>query len=273
MGTCRQANSVLSKPANSAICNGMRCFCFTIALICSFASVQAADNIQFLTHSLVNTYVDEAGNLRGQPHGGRRAFVVELMHAMMELRGQQHPIQEVPFKRGLLLTQTRDDYALFSVNRTTKREDSMQWVGPFLTTVTHFYKHKSNTTRYTDLDAARKVKAICVLNGNQHHSQLTDLGFGNLYTNNSYAKCIEMLVRQRVQLTPLSSQSPKLHKIKAQELKRTGIKLSESSGYLALSKNIPPEEVAQWQQALDKLKASGYYNELLDRFLKPAPEQ
>ncbi len=235
----------------------------------SLASAQAADKIQFLTHSLVNTYVDEAGNLRGEPHGGRRAFVVELMVAMMELRGQTHPIYEVPFKRGLYLTQTRDDYALFSVNRTEKRESSVQWVGPFLTTVTHFYKSRNNKTSFNDFDAARKANGICVLNGNQHHGQLEDRGFTNLVTNESYANCVKMLVLNRVELTPLSNRSPVLNDPEAEQLERTAIQLSESSGYLAMSKNIPAEEVALWQQALDQLKQSGRYAELLELYLKP----
>lgn len=259
----------LVKQAISAITINMRRFILTIVTMLSLTSAQAAEDIQFLTHSLVNTYVDQAGDRRGEPHGGRRAFAVELMHAMMELRGQTHSIKEVPFKRGLLLTQTQDDYAFFSVNRTKKRESSVQWVGPFLTTVTHFYKNKGNPTSFTDLDASRKANGICVLRGNQHHTQLEDLGFENLNPNVSYANCVKMLVRNRVELIPLSDRSPALYKLEAEQLQRTAIKLSESSGYLALSKNIPEREAVQWQQALDQLKESGRYTELLELYLEP----
>lgn len=45
------------------------------------------------------------------------------------------------------------------------------------------------------------------------------------------------------------------------------IELLKFDLYIALSKNIPSNEVLKWQNALDQLKASGKYNEILKKYI------
>ena len=79
-----------------------------------------------------------------------------------------------------------------------------------------------------------------------------------------------MLLNRRVDLTPLSDKSPALLTTTAEHLQKTAIFLSQTSGYLAMSKNIPEKQVLIWQQALDQLKNSGRFAELEKRYLRPA---
>lgn len=225
----------------------------------------------FLTHSLEEQgYVDEAGELRGKEHGGRRAFNVELVREMMQSVGHAKAMEEMPFKRALLLLKSNPGYALFNVNRTATREQEMKWVGPLQSSVSYLYENAALPTGVKNLQEARKVESICVLRGNVHHRYLERSGFDNIYLANSYASCVNMLALGRVKMTPLSNLSqividPQVAGVTA--LQKTAVKLMESEGYLAFSKETPDEVVERWQAALDRLKASGRYQELLDIYL------
>jgi polar amino acid transport system substrate-binding protein len=43
--------------------------------------------------------------------------------------------------------------------------------------------------------------------------------------------------------------------------------VQKNAGYIAFSKDHSDDEIAQWQQALDKLKRSGKYDELVQNYL------
>jgi polar amino acid transport system substrate-binding protein len=46
-------------------------------------------------------------------------------------------------------------------------------------------------------------------------------------------------------------------------VQKTPVLLFMAEGYLAFSKNVPDDVVRQWQAALDQLKKSGKYDELV----------
>jgi len=237
----------------------------------SFGKSTVAVPIKFLTHNVgEQTYLDKAGSLRGRKNGGRRAFNVELVREMMILMGQDTVLEVVPFKRGLQLVQSTPGYALFNVNRTERREGTVQWIGPIQTSVTHFYENKNAPSGIKTLEEAKHVDSICVLRGNVHHRFLEEQGFKNLYPANKYLNCVEMLNLQRVSITPLSNLSSLLRIDKNPEaglLQRTPVEVMESKGYLAFSKETPSEVVKAWQFVLDGLVKSGRYNELVEEFL------
>ena len=103
-----------------------------------------AAEIKFLTHSVgAQTFVDTEGELRGKEHGGRRAFNVELVREMMQVVGHPKNIEVIPFNRGFSIVQTDPGYAIFNVNRTSDRENTVKWVGPLQSTVTYFYENRN----------------------------------------------------------------------------------------------------------------------------------
>ncbi len=223
----------------------------------------------FMTHSLADqSYMDDSGELRGKQHAGRRAFNVELVREMMQGVGHSRVMEEMPFKRGLLLLKSNPGYALFNVNRTEKRAEEMKWVGPLQRSVTHLYENGNNPTGVKALEDAKGVESICVLSGNVHHRYLERQGFENIYPANSYASCVNMLSLGRVSMTPLSNLSRLVLNPQATTLQKTAVKLMESEGYLAFSKETPDEVISVWQAALDQLKASGRYAELLKLYLE-----
>lgn len=241
------------------------------AVFCASAEQALVEPVKFLTHSVgEQLYVDVEGHLRGKPNGGRRAFNVELVREMMLMMGQPPVFEIVPFKRGLSLVQSSPGYALFNVNRTEGREDTVRWVGPIQNSVTHFYENREVPTGIENLEDARHVDAICVLRGNVHHQYLEKQGFTNIYPVNRYANCVDMLERKRADLTPLSNLSTLVNDSQGRPagiLQKTGVELMTSSGYLVFSRETPTTVVEQWQAVLDDLVKSGRYDELVEEFL------
>jgi polar amino acid transport system substrate-binding protein len=171
-----------------------------------------------------------------------------------------------------MLVQSQAGHALFNVNRTPSRDGLVKWVGPLQTSITHLYENRRAPTGVTTLEEAKNVKSICVLRGNIHHRYLEKEGFENLFPANSYASCVQMLINQRADLTPLSNISAPALSSQPQEekvLQETPVKLSESEGYLAFSPDTSDEVITTWQDALDQLKATGRYQELFNLYLKP----
>ena len=236
----------------------------------TFNSTSVAAEIKFLTHSVgEQTFVDAEGELRGKEHGGRRAFNVELVREMMQVVGHPKNIEVIPFNRGFSIVQTDPGYAIFNVNRTSDRENTVKWVGPLQSTVTYFYENRNFPVGIKNLEEAKEVESICVLRGNVHHHALERQGFTNIYPANSYASCVRMLVLGRVSLTPLSNLSSLIgaETPEARAIQKTLVKVMESEGYLVFSKETPDEVIAEWQVALDGIKASGRYDELVKLYL------
>ena len=245
-----------------------------VTLLTCWMNLSHASEIQFMTHNIQGkTYQDGNGELRGIKHSGRRAFNLELVREMMVLLNYPIKIIDIPFKRGLLYVQSKQDHALFNVTRKPSRENTVKWVGPLQSDKAYFYELKSAPTEIQTLEDAKKIKGICVLNGNIHDEFLQKSGFDNLMRNNSYAGCFKMLAHNRVSLTPSSALSLnerlKAAGISPQDIERTPVLLFNTDGYLAFSKNISDDVVNQWQNALDKLKRSGKYDQLVQEYLLP----
>lgn len=51
------------------------------------------------------------------------------------------------------------------------------------------------------------------------------------------------------------------------EVLRTSVKIFDPIGYIAFSTDVPDHEIGLWQQALDRIKASGRYDQLVEDYL------
>lgn len=232
----------------------------------------SASEITFLTHDVEGaTFLDDTGALRGKSNSGKRAFTVELVRRMMSMLNHPQSFEIVPFKRGFMYVQKRPDYALFNVSRKPEREKLAQWVGPLLDEVTYLYELADTPAPVMPRDDARNVDGICVRSGTVDHKVLAKENFKNIYSNPSGANCFKMLVSGRVNLvsSDIHSLKSKLKQagIPEDKIRRTPVIVHKSQGYIAFSNNIPKAVIAQWQNALDSLKQSGEYDQLVGKYL------
>lgn len=254
----------------------MRRLQFLIAVIGLNSVNVFASDIQFLTHSSEEqTYLDERGELRGKRYSnGKRAFYVEVIREMMSDMKHSKKITQVPFKRGFKAAQKQTNIALFNVSKTSSREHMFKWVGPLLKETDYFYEMQDNPTEIKTLEDARGVKSICVLNGGIHESILKNNNFKNIYTNKNYVNCFKMLILGRASLIPASSVKMKQLEQEGmpisgiQKIIKTPVILLESRGYIAFSKSISDETIKKWQRSLDRIKKSGKYQHLYNKFVE-----
>lgn len=249
--------------------NEISLFLLVLALMLSSRAV--AETTEFLTHSTQGkVYVDESGELHGIKHHGRRAFNVELVREMMLL--VKHPVQfrVLPFKRGQIeLNKKRK--ALFNIARTNLREKLYKWVGPIQIDDVYFYESIHRTPPLTDFEQAKHVPNICVLRGTSQHQNLIAQGFKNVHDIKTWSACLNMLVANRVDLVPVSDSliTTMMHQanVTYKQIRKTPVWVQKNAGYIAFSKDHSDDEINRWQHALDELKRSGKYDELVHLYL------
>ena len=233
--------------------------------------------VHFITHSLgTAVYRDEFGMLRGLEGGGRRAFVIELVRAMMVEANLVTAIDEVPLPRGLALLESGKNYAFFNIVRNAERRDRFKWAGPIYEEPNFFYDHATRPSGINTLDDAKQVKGICAVRGTNIVGWFSHHGFTNIVEANSFSACLQLLNYGRVALVQ-SAENPLVieDKFLAKAVHRTEVKVEDPNdtvpatgpGYIAFSPDVPDDEVARWQKALDTLKQRGDYARLRTRML------
>lgn len=237
-----------------------------------------AGQIRFLTHALGNnTFVDEAQMLRGLPGGGRAAFFVELVRAMMLETGDISLVEEVPFVRGLHLIGKADDFAFFHLIQTEDRLPKYKWVGPIYDNPSYFYEHIARPTGISSVEDARRVAGVCAVRGTYNLRWLERHDFKNIIVANSFNACLRMLDYGRVALVqstehpgtlldqPLAKKILRQTQVSNRSERLAGEFLGQ--GFIAFSNNVADAEIARWQQALDHLKQSGAFDQLQKKYI------
>lgn len=246
----------------------MRPLLITLLLLLS-PGYASAEHWQFYTHSLGEQGVAVGGTLHGKEHGGKRAFYLELVHALQAELGSPAPISEVPLARGLKLVTEQPHVVLFNLSRTPDRENLVYWVGPTLQETDYLYESSDAPTGIQTLSDASDLP-VCILNGSSHDVLLAQHGFTQLKRHNSYSGCFRMLAAGRVQLVASADSGLQQKLVEAQvdpaRIQATSVMLGHDRGFIALSKDTSPNDVARWQAALDKLRDNGHYQALYLRY-------
>lgn len=260
-------------PAQPSCVRALRCAAVVAAVwAVSLAQPALARELTVLTHNTSHQVLNAEGTLKGIEHAGKRAFYVELVRALLAELGHAVAISDVPFARGLRSVEEQDDVVFFNVTRTAEREARMQWVGPISVDLDVFYEDSAHPTGIKTIDDAR-LRRVCVLRDGVHDRQLSALGFSQLIRVSAYAQCFVLLRRGRVDLTPsaVDTLKEKLQSVGIAEsdIRRAPVILSRTEGYVALSRNLPAGEVQRWNDALARLRASGKYQALQERYMAP----
>ncbi|MGX9460802.1 substrate-binding periplasmic protein [Shewanella sp. A14] len=218
--------------------------------------------IQFITHPLPPfSYLDN-GRLSG--------FSIDIIQAMMQVTQQSADIEIYPFNRALQLIKSHKNIALFLIAKRPEREVNMKWVGPIISSGVYFYQKRDSALSLAHLEDLKRVQNIGVVLDNADHTYLDSQGFTNLSTDKAQLQSLKMLHYGRVDVAPMSELvMPFLAKaanIDINTIKRTQIKLYDSTLYIAFSNDTHDDIVKFWQQAFNELKSSGKYQTIYDRY-------
>jgi polar amino acid transport system substrate-binding protein len=231
-----------------------------------------AAELQIYTHTTEGQVISENGhNLQGREHAGERAFYVELVRALLAELNLNISINEVPLARGLMMLKDQRNIVFFSVNRTPARENMASWVGPIKEkgAINYFYENPKHPTGIKILSDAKNLP-VCVSRANTLEDFLKKQSFTHLVSVSNHIQCFNMLVAGRVSIVVSRADNieDRLQSLglSMANIQTTPVFIEGEAGYIALSKDVLPEEVKRWSTALQKIKSSGLFKQLYEQY-------
>ncbi|CZF83375.1 substrate-binding periplasmic protein [Grimontia marina] len=244
----------------SLLTSAIRCL-FVLPLLI-FSQHAVSQRFTVMTEDFAPFGYVENGELRG--------LSVEIVREVFAIVEHPNDIELLPWARAFKETQRKKRRIIFSMSRTKEREPLFKWVGPLVEDRVRFFRHKDSNVDIQSLDDARAVNSILVTRGFPETDFLQAQGFNNLYMTNSPIQSFAMLAMERGELVPIGEfayQSMILKSgINPDTIEKVDIKLFNIELYIAFSKDTSNEEIARWQAALDQVKASGKYGEIIRRY-------
>ncbi len=199
-------------------------------------------------------------------------FSVEIVQAIMAELGESHKITLYPGGRGESMLDNQSNIMSFSLFRTPAREQQYKWIGPISKEAIYFYKRKNDTRIFKTFSDIEKVKKISVAHKGLVLSFVEAKGLTNIHKMPKIEAQFRHVLMGRADLsvnaTPLgvAYYLKKLNKT-TDALVKTQVKLLEFPLYIACSKKIPDSVINKWQQAFEKVKASGQYQRIYSKYL------
>lgn len=207
-------------------------------------------------------------------NGELKGFSVEIVQRIIHDLKADIAIEAYPGMRATLLLNTLPRAMFISMFRTHEREKKYNWIGPLVDASIYFYKKKGSNINISTMEDAKKVDLIASRQAGLVFNRLKAEGFKNLDDTSVNGESIyKKLLIGRCDLGISDSSMGvkyilKRLKYSTDSLVKTNVKVVDATLYIAANKAIPPPEIERWQKALDRLKVSGVYQEILKKYDK-----
>lgn len=204
--------------------------------------------------------------------GQLTGFSVEIVQHIIRDLGADVALELYPSMRASYMLNNEPRRLFISMFKTKERENQYQWIGPLVDSSIYFYKKKGSPLVIESLEDAKQVDMISTRHAGLVYNKLKKAGFRNLDNVSVQAKNVyEKLLHGRTDLGISESPLGTKHILRelnypVDALVQTNVKVVDSSLYIAASKDIADSEIALWQTSLDKLKASGVYDQVLRKY-------
>jgi polar amino acid transport system substrate-binding protein len=204
--------------------------------------------------------------------GVLKGFSVEVVQRILEKLNLKITIEALPSMRTTMVLSSVPYTMMITMLRTPERESKYKWVGPLGDGAIYFYKKSTSPIEFSSLSDAMKARQVACRHGGLVLDTLNSLGFANLdHTSTNGESVYRKLLLDRCDLAISDTHLGVRHILKklnlpANTLTQTSIKLIEAPLYIACSLDIPDQEIARWQKALDGLKVSGQFAEILKKY-------
>lgn len=178
-----------------------------------------------------------------------------------------------PWMRAMEAAQKDPQGALFSIVKTRKRSPLFSWVGPLASSHSYLYRLKKRPEVQVDQLNDAKNFGIAVAHGDIYQELLQDEGFEvgkNLLEFPTKSAPMELFLKGKVDLVIGSDivmpawLAP--HKATMADVEQVIELRNLGANYLALNPQVSSSTKARLQQALDQLKSSGEFDQIVNRY-------
>lgn len=197
---------------------------------------------------------------------------VEIVQNIISEIKANAQINIFPSMRASRMLNSGNRMMLITMMRTPEREEKYNWIGPLGDAAIYFYKKKGNPIVISTLEEAKKVPLIACRHAGLVFNVLKAAGFTNLDSSATdgisiYKKLLHGRCDLGISDVPLGVRYIlKQMDYPVDALVQTSVKVVEAQLYIACSRDIPISEIAIWQKALDKMKASGVYDKIYMKY-------
>lgn len=207
--------------------------------------------------------------------GQAKGINTDITLRMCEIAQVHCDIRFYPWLRAMENAQKDPLGGLFSIVKTRKRAPLFQWVGPLASSHSFLYRLKKRPdVQFSSLEQAKKF-GIAVAHGDVYQELLQEQGFvlgKNLLDFPTKSAPMEMFLKGKVDLV-IGSEivmpawlAP--HKATMADVEQV-LELNDlGNNYLALNLQVSPQVQQRLQQALEQLKSSGEFAQIVDRYRK-----
>ena len=193
----------------------------------------------------------------------------EIVREILKMVNHPDTLEVLPWVQGYNLAQKEDNIILFSTTRTPIREDLFKWVGPLVPNNTAFFAKKGSGISISNMDDAKKVKSIGVYKDDFGELLLKNKGFKNLDAEVDNRLNVNKLVEGKIDLWIINELTGKHMAMKAgfaNAIEKV-YEVQKDYMYIAFSKSTPDSVIAEWRNALDKIKADGTYAQIFSEWI------
>jgi len=233
-----------------------------LALIICFVTLFGDAQYNIMTEESVPfNYTDENGELAG--------ISVEIVRELLKIIGHKDNIKMMPWNRSYKMTQKLPGNILFPMVRLPEREKLFKWVGPFASNRWVVFANKDSNATVNSLEELKNGKyTIGTYQNDACELHLKKEGFENLDSVYDDNLNISKLKNGRIDLWA-TGEIDAYHKAKEAGVAiKPVIAIKNFDLYIAFSPDTPDSEIKKWQEALDELKRSDKYREIVDKYLK-----
>ncbi len=242
---------------------------FVFAGILSLSGTLSAEEISVYTCQVPPLNFAEHGDTRDAKGDEVTGFATDVVREILKRTNQNTTIRLFPWARAYKYAQEERNVFLFSMARTSDRENMFKWVGPIARKKTILFAKKESTLKITSLNDAKQVGSIGVMREDSKEQYLKKNGFTNIDSTTTWDQSLKKLLTDRNALwinTDLDA--PAIAKEAGLDI--NGIKpaytMHEYDMYIGVSKTTSDELVGQWQKALDEIKQDGTFQRIMTQW-------
>lgn len=223
---------------------------------------QTPEKLTFVTEDYPPfTYKNQDGEVTG--------IATEIVQAIMQKQGINEEIQLMPWNQAYHTALKNSNVVIFSLRQTAEREHLFHWVGPIVETKTILFAKKGSGIELADLEDAKQISSIGVVDEWFSAQELQDQGFENLVSSPLPTDVVDQIIDGTVLLAPFVDVT--VEEIVAEagytmdDLEPV-LTIGTGYNYIGLSQGTSAETVTQWKTDFAELKANGTMEKIYQKY-------